>query len=121
MNFQMPAGWTQFYTATIEGWNHLLKEEKYKRVIINSYKFLTENNRVKINAFVIMSNHIHLIWQATGGYNLKEAQTAFKKYTSQQFIKMLKEDNSLKKYEVNRAACAEVVLHSCNCGLMQFA
>lgn len=103
MNTQMPDEWPQFYTATIEGWDHLLKGEKYKLIILNSLKFLTENNRVKINAFVIMSNHIHLIWQGTGGHSLKEVQTAFKKYTSQHFIKMLKEENNLQKYEVKKA------------------
>ena len=99
----LPAEWPQFYTATIEGWDHLLKEEKYKFIILNSLKFLTQNNRVKINAYVIMSNHIHLIWQATGGHSLKEVQTAFKKYTSQHFIKTLEEENNLEKYEVNKA------------------
>ena len=55
-----------------------LQEEKYRDVLISSLKFLTENNKIKINAFVIMNNHIHLIWQAIGGYDLKESQTAFK-------------------------------------------
>ena len=103
MNLHFPTEWPQFYTATIEGWDNLLQEEKYKNVLISSLKFLTENNKVKINAFVIMDNHTHLIWQAIGGYSLKEAQTAFKKYTSQQFLKLLKEDNKLEKYEVNKA------------------
>ena len=50
MNLQLPAEWPQFYTATIKEWNHLLKEEKYEHIILRSLKFLTENNRVKINA-----------------------------------------------------------------------
>ena len=103
MILHLPAEWPQFYTATIEGWDHLLKEEKYKHVIVNSLKFLTENKRVKVNAFVIMNNHIHMIWQAGANTDLEQVQTMFKKYTAQQFIKMLKADGNLEKYEVNKA------------------
>jgi hypothetical protein len=58
-----PQNWPQFYTATIEGWKHLLKDDKYKSAIIDSLKYLKSQGRIKINAFVIMDNHIHLIWQ----------------------------------------------------------
>jgi hypothetical protein len=34
-----PENWPQFYTATIQGWKHLLKAEKYKSLIIDSLKF----------------------------------------------------------------------------------
>ena len=95
--------WPQFFTATIQGWKHLLKDDRYKDVIISSLKFLKENKKVKINAFIVMSNHIHLIWQALPGNTLEEVQTAFKKYTSQQFIKLLEEDKKLALYEVNAA------------------
>lgn len=50
-----------------------------------------------------MSNHIHLVWQATAGNNLADVQTSFKKFTSQQFIKLLAEDDKLNNYEVNAA------------------
>ena len=95
-----PKDWPQFYTATIQGWKHLLKEEEFKNVIINALKFLVENKRVKINAFVIMDNHIHFIWQAMDGYSLREAQTSFKKFTARQFLKLLQEDKQLIVYKV---------------------
>jgi putative transposase len=82
-----PQNWPQFYTATIEGWKHLLKDHKYKSAIIDSLKYLKSQGLIKINAFVIMDNHIHLIWQAMYGHDLKENQTAFKKFTSQQFFR----------------------------------
>ena len=47
-----PEDWPQFYTATIQGWKHLLKEEEFKNVIINALRFLVEHKRVKVNAFV---------------------------------------------------------------------
>ena len=96
-----PENWPQFYTATIEGWKYLLKEDMYKNVIVDSLKFLVDSKKVKVNAFVIMDNHIHIIWQALHGYVLDDIQTSFKKHTSKQFLKLLSEDKNIAQYEVN--------------------
>ena len=74
----------QFYTATILEWKKLLKPDKYKQIIIKSLEFLVREKRVKIYGFVIMENHIHLIWQGTELYSLKHTQLSFMKYTAQQ-------------------------------------
>ena len=46
-----------FSTATIKGWKHLLKPDRYKTIITNSMTFLAEEGSVWFYAFVIMSNH----------------------------------------------------------------
>ena len=97
----LPEDWPQFYTATIQGWKHLLKEEKFKQIIVDALKFLVESKRVNVNAFVIMDNHIHMIWQAMHGYTLKEVQTSFNKHTSKQFLKLLEADKNFELYKVN--------------------
>jgi len=74
----------QFFTATILEWKRLLKPDKYKDILITSLKFLVENNRINIYAFVIMSNHLHLIWQMKNGIKTEEVQRDFLKYTAQQ-------------------------------------
>ncbi len=38
---------------------------------------------VEVNAFVIMNNHIHLIWQIQEGYERDAVQRNFLKYVSQ--------------------------------------
>lgn len=85
----------QFYTATILEWNHLLKPDKCKQIIIDSLAFLVKEQRVKVYGFVIMSNHIHLIWQSTALHSLKHTQLSFMKYTAQQ-IKF-----DLEKHHIN--------------------
>lgn len=50
----------QFFTASIKGWHKLLTEDKYKDIIVSSLKFLVEDKRIKLFAFVIMQDHIHL-------------------------------------------------------------
>ena len=53
----------QFFTATIFEWKHLLADDKYKNIIIESLLFLKSEKSVVIYyGFVIMPNHIHIIF-----------------------------------------------------------
>jgi putative transposase len=82
---------------------HLLKPDKYKQVIIDSLRYLTSNKQVSLYAFVIMSNHIHLIWQAMPGKTPTQIQHSFMKYTAQQikFDLVKSHPAVLEKFRVN--------------------
>lgn len=73
-----------FFTATILEWKHLLKPDKYKEVILGSLKFMVEKKRVKVYGFVIMPNHIHLLWKTEEPNLREEVQRDFLRYTAQQ-------------------------------------
>ncbi len=73
----------QFLTVTILEWKKLLKHNKYKEIIIDCLKFLVENSRVIIYAFVIMDNHMHLIWQINESNEREKVQGSLLRYTSQ--------------------------------------
>jgi REP element-mobilizing transposase RayT len=91
-----------YFTATILEWKHLLKQDKYKDIIISSLEFLVKNGRIKVYGFTIMSNHIHLIWQVQQGYQRKDVQLSFMKYTAQMIIKDLRNSHKevLEKFRV---------------------
>lgn len=72
-----------FTTATIKGWKHLLRAEKYKNIITSSLTFLTQEKTVRVYAFVIMPNHFHLIWQLMSDHPLSYTQLRFMKYIAQ--------------------------------------
>ena len=93
----------QYFTATILDWQHLLKPDKYKDIIIQSLKFFVKEKRIELNAFAIMSNHIHLIWQIQTGHKTENVQRDFLKYTSQTIIRDLELNHLevLKVFEVN--------------------
>jgi len=57
----------QFFTATVPEWKHL-KEDSYKDNIISSLQFLIHNKRVAACGFVIMPNHIPVIWLIAQGH-----------------------------------------------------
>ncbi len=95
-------GEVYFWTATITNWNHLLKEDVYKEIIIGSLRTLSERELIDVFAFVIMPNHIHLIWR-TNKLNGKEtAKASFLKFTAHEFKKMLRKyTDELSSYRVN--------------------
>ena len=101
MKQQYAQEWPQFFTATIQKWKHLLKEDKYKNIIVDSLKFLIQEDSIIINGIVIMPNHLHIIWQAKGNNDLQKIQTSFIKHTSKEFKKLLEKDGNLQAYEIN--------------------
>ena len=98
-----PEDWPQFFTATIRGWKPLLESNAHKDIIIQSLQFLVANKMISLNAFVIMKNHLHLIWQAMHGHTLKNIQLSFLRFTAQKIKFDLIENNPvmLEDYKVN--------------------
>ena len=92
----------QFFTATILEWKPLLKEDKYKDIIIDSLRFLVKEKRVIVYAFVIMSNHLHLVWQIQAGHTRENVQRDFLKFTGQMLKYELQKNNPvlLQSYSV---------------------
>jgi putative transposase len=62
----------EFLTATILNWNHLLARDQMKTIVVDSLHWLVQNKRCTVNAFVIMPNHIHLLWKIADGFERKE-------------------------------------------------
>lgn len=58
--------------------------KEHKEIVLDSLKFLVEEKRIKLYAFVIMPNHIHLIWLIKEGHILKNVQRDMLKFTAQQ-------------------------------------
>ena len=84
-----PTEWPQFYTATIRHWKPLLSDDMYKEIVVNSLKFLVNNDLIRLYAFVIMSNHIHLIWQIFGSQIYSNIRRRFMSFTAQEIVELL--------------------------------
>ena len=104
MPFLYPTEWPQYFTASIRNWLPLLASDKYKNIITDSLHFIVENKRIELNAFVVMDNHIHLIWQPLPGHSLSSVQLSFMKFTAQQIKFALEIDNPalLEQCKVNK-------------------
>jgi putative transposase len=84
----------EFVTVTCLDWKALLEDDKHKDVITDSLAFLANQHRILVYAFIIMSNHFHLIWQMVGDHKREDVQRDFLKYTGQQILKYLRNESS---------------------------
>lgn len=92
-----------FTTATILEWKYLLQKDMMKDVVIDSLRFLVKEQRAVIYAFVIMPNHIHLVWYIPEPHTLTDVKAALLSYTGHQFKKRLQAKSAaeLERYRVN--------------------
>ena len=93
----------KFFTATILEWKSLLQSDKYKLIIVDSLKFLVEKKRIWLYGFVIMPNHLHLLWRMQEEFNESDVQRDFLKFTAQRMkLDLLTNDPiELEKYRVH--------------------
>lgn len=96
----MKHGNIEFFTVTCLNWQKLLRDDKHKQIILDSLAFLVKDQRIWLYAYVIMSNHLHILWRKQNDWIEKNVQQNFLKYTAQQIKFNLLKDNSneLNKY-----------------------
>lgn len=99
----MELGNIYFHTATILHWYKLFEQNKYKDILIESLDYLVKANKIKVYGFVIMPNHVHLIWEMLDLNGKEMPHASFMKYTSHQIQKELQISNSdiLSFFKVN--------------------
>jgi len=78
-----------FFTLTIENFTHLLQHDKLKEIIIESWQYLTAQKLIEIYAYVIMPNHLHVLWRMLADNGKESAAGSFSKYTAHRFRKYL--------------------------------
>jgi putative transposase len=100
----MELGEIYFYTATILDWKHLLQSEKFKLIILDSLIHLIEKEKMKVYGFVIMPNHIHLIWENINVNGKEMLYASFMKFTGHRFLEELRKTDTtlLAQFKVER-------------------
>lgn len=79
-----------FWTDTIKDWKKLLKKNKYKALIIEQLLWLKKRDKIAIYGFVIMPNHMHILWEMLEKNGKEMPHASFNKWTSSQFLKDLR-------------------------------
>jgi REP element-mobilizing transposase RayT len=90
---QMLTHQAYFYTDTIFQFKHLLADDNLKLIIINSLKYLVDQKLAEIFGYVIMPNHIHLIWNLLNHSRKESVAGSFSKFTAHEFKKYLQIHN----------------------------
>ncbi|RYF09536.1 MAG: transposase, partial [Flavobacteriales bacterium] len=74
-----------FITCTVNQWADVFTRNIYKEILIDSLKYCQKHKGLIIYAWVIMSNHIHLIISSEKA-NLSDIIRDFKKFTASKIV-----------------------------------
>jgi REP element-mobilizing transposase RayT len=91
-----------FLTFQVVDWIDIFTRKVYKDILIDSFKYCIENKEFQIFAYVIMSNHVHIITNNCEG-KLSENIRDIKKFTSKKIVETIQEiSESRKEWILNR-------------------
>lgn len=91
-----------FVTFSVVGWIDVFSREHYKSIMVDSLRYCIEQKGLTLYAWVIMTNHVHLIISSKNA-RLEELVRDIKKFTSKQIIKAISEnpEESRKEWMLN--------------------
>ena len=80
-----------FITATVVDWIDVFTRQRYNDILINSLEYCIKNKGMILYGYVIMSNHVHLIIQSSGG-KLSDLIRDFKKFTAKNILESIQNE-----------------------------
>jgi putative transposase len=79
----------EFITVTCLHWLPLLERDAIKDIFIASLANLVSRRIVSVFAFVIMPNHVHMIWCINDGFERADVQRDLLKFTARAILSYL--------------------------------
>ena len=90
-----------YVTFQIVNWIDIFSRKVYRDIIIDNLRYNQQHKGLEIYAFVIMSNHVHLIIRCGKGC-LSDTIREFKSYTAKQLLKAIdSKEESRKEWMIN--------------------
>jgi len=89
----------QFFTAVCNNWLKLLESDEANDIAVNALHYQVKVGHVKITAFVIMPNHLHLIWRIQNECRLEDVQRDFLKFTARELLRLIETKKGAKGVE----------------------
>lgn len=77
-----------FMTFTVGGWIDLFTRELYRDIFIKNMIYCQKEKGLRVGAYVLMSNHVHVIWHSLQG-KLSDTIRDFKSYSTKLFIEAI--------------------------------
>jgi putative transposase len=81
-----------FITFSVIEWIDVLTRSEYKDIIVESMAYCAKEKGLRLHAWVIMSNHLHLIISARRGSVISHILRDLKKFTSKQIYNKILEN-----------------------------
>jgi REP element-mobilizing transposase RayT len=75
-----------YMTFTIVGWIDVFSRQSYRDILIDSFKYCQKNKGLRLHAYVIMTNHVHLIVSVQDGFNISNFVSDCKKFSAKKIL-----------------------------------
>ena len=85
-------------TFSVVGWIDVFSREVYKQIFINSLSYCQEYKGLTLHAWIIMTNHAHLILSSDTN-KIEDLVRDIKKYSSKKIIQAIKENSTESRKE----------------------
>lgn len=89
----------------------LLCNDQRKQIILDSLNYMVIKKRVEIHSFVIMPNHVHVTLNLLNEEKEETFQRDFLKFTSQQLIKKLIQENNQAELDEYKSSQKDRIYH----------
>lgn len=91
-----------FITFTIVGWIDIFTRDLYKEIFVTSLDFCIKNKGIDLHAWVVMTNHVHLI-VSTKKNNISDFVRDIKQFTCKEIINSIQNNSreSRKEWMIN--------------------
>lgn len=87
--FKNPEG-IYFISYSVIRWIDVFTRNLYRDILLDSFLFCQQKKGLRIHAYVIMTNHAHMIISTAEGNFLENTMRDLKKFTSSEIIKAIK-------------------------------
>lgn len=75
-----------FMTPTVVDWVDAFTRNVYRQIFVDALNYAVDNKGLELYAWVLMSNHAHLVASALQGYNLSDIMRDMLKHTSKKIV-----------------------------------
>ncbi len=87
-----------FITSTVVGWVDIFTRNEYKNILVDSIKHCQKNQGLQVHAWVIMTNHSHMIVSCSGDNDIAMVIKNIKSFTALKIIDAINNsDNESRK------------------------
>ena len=81
-----------FTTSTVIDWVDIFSRPAYRHVVVESLDYCQRQKGLRIYAWVLMTNHLHMVVSAEDSQTVGDILHDFKKFTNKKILKALEED-----------------------------
>lgn len=87
-----------FLTITVVHWIDVFSRRAYRDIVVDSLQYCIKNKGLQVYAWVIMSNHVHLVACCKQPHRVSDFLRDFKKFTSKRIVDAIVEISESRRH-----------------------